>query len=169
MFLEIKSLGMEQAFEMVTAPTNKAFLYRGEYKRVIDARVLNESRLRRIAGPLLYVVSDSAGALRYVGKWVSPTPLYARWFRHENIHHQTSSRRHYLEEIDGGRTPLLVWSSSATELRGRVPTNQLDDRSLVEALEGLWIQRWRPQLWNKNRPAFPASFSDGEYWRASDV
>jgi hypothetical protein len=64
-------LALEPAFEMVLAPAHKTFFYRGEYKRVIEPRVLNDHRLRRIAGPLLYCVSDSGGVLRYVGKWVS--------------------------------------------------------------------------------------------------
>jgi hypothetical protein len=169
MFIDVVSLGMEPAFEMVTAPASKTFFYRGEHKRVIEPRVLNDDRLRCVSGPLLYVVSDRGGVLRYVGKWVSQTPLYARWFRHDHIHHQTSSRRHYLEEIDGGRSPLLVWSSSAQELRQRVPTTGLTDRALVEALEALWIARWRPQLWNKNVPTYPVGFSDGEYWSLKSV
>lgn len=164
MFSNIRSLGVEAAFEMVAAPENKTFFYRGEHKRVIESRILDDSRLRHVAGPLVYCVADQSGVLRYVGKWVSETPLYARWFRHEHIHHQTSSRRYYLEEIDAGRSPLIVWSASARELRSRLPISTLSDYALAEALEGLWIARWRSQLWNKNRPAFPATFTDGEYW-----
>jgi hypothetical protein len=71
MFCDLQALALEPAFEMVLAPAHKTFFYRGEYKRVIEPRVLNDHRLRRIAGPLLYCVSDSGGVLRYVGKWVS--------------------------------------------------------------------------------------------------
>ena len=169
MFSDIRSLGMEPAFEMVAAPEGKTLFYRGEHKRVIKPRVLNDNRLHRVAGPLVYCVEDHRGVLRYVGKWVSETPLYSRWFRHEHIHHQTSSRRYYLEELDAGRTPLIVWSASAHELRPRLPPSELGYYALAEALEGLWITRWRSQLWNKNRPAFPSGFTDGEYWKQSDL
>jgi hypothetical protein len=165
MFSDIRALGMEPVFEMIAAPADKTFFYRREHKRVIEPRVLDERRLRGVPGPLVYGVTDHSGVLRYIGKWVSPTPLYARWFRHEHIHHQTSSRRHYLEELDHGRSPLMVWSASARELRSRLPSSDLTDYSLAEALEGLWVARWRPQLWNKNRPPYPERFTDGEYWR----
>lgn len=165
MFADIRALGMEPAFEMIAAPANKTFYYRSEYKRIIEPRVLNDNRLRHVIGPLVYAVADHCGTLRYVGKWVSPTALYARWFRHDHIHHQTSSRRHYLEELDQGRSPLIVWSASARELRPRLPASDLGDYALAEALEGLWVERWRSQLWNKNRPPYPAGFSDGEYWK----
>jgi hypothetical protein len=165
MFSDIHALGLEPAFEMVEAPIDRTFFYRSEHKRIIQPRVLNEVRLRRVAGPLIYCVADHQGILRYVGKWVSETPLYARWFRHEHIHHQTSSRRHYLEEIDAGRSPLVVWSASASELRSHTPPTELTNYAFVEALEGLWVSRWRSQLWNKNRPSFPLTFTDGEYWK----
>ena len=165
MFADIRVLGMEPVFEMITAPADKTFFYRREHKRVIEPRILDDNRLRRVAGPLLYGVADHSGVLRYVGKWVSPTPLYARWFRHEHIHHQTSSRRHYLEELDQGRAPLVVWSASVRELRPRLPQSDLSDYQLTEALEALWVSRWRSQLWNKNCPACPAGFTDGEYWK----
>ncbi len=165
MFSDIQALGMQPVFEMIAAPANKTFFYRGENKRVIESRILDEYRLRRVAGPLLYCVADQSGVLRYVGKWVTETPLYARWFRHDHIHHQTSSRRHYLDELDNGRGPLVVWSASASELRPRIPSQSLSNYDLAEALEGLWITRWRSQLWNKSLPSFPAAFTDGEYWR----
>ena len=166
MYSNLQALGMHPAFEMTAAPANKTFFYRGEHKRVIEPRIVDDHRLRRVAGPLLYCVSDQPGVLRYVGKWVTETPLYARWFRHGHVHHQTSSRRHYLDELDNGRHPLLVWSASASELRTRMPPSSLSNYDLAEALEGLWIARWRSQLWNKNRPSFPAAFTDGEYWRS---
>lgn len=155
-FYNVRALGLEPAFEMVSGPPGRTFFYRQEHKRVIEPRVVDEHRLRRVPGPLLYVVTDSAGALRYVGKWVSSTPLFARWFRHEHIHHQTSSRTRYLAELDEGRSPLLVWSLSTAELRPRLPRTELNHYDLAEAMEALWISRWKPQLWNKNRPAVPA-------------
>lgn len=166
MFKDITALGMEPAFEMISAPVGETFHYRSEHKRVILPRVVSEFRLRRVAGPLIYVVADHSGALRYVGKWVSETPLYARWFRHEHIHHQTSSRRHYIQELDSGRGPLVVWSASASELREKVPKSLLADAAFVEAIEGLWITRWKQQLWNKNSVSYPIGFTDGEYWRS---
>lgn len=166
MFTDIRALGMEPVFEMVSAPANKTFFYRREHKRVIAPRVLDDYRLRGVVGPLVYAVADYRGTLRYVGKWVSTTALYARWFRHGHIHHQASSRRHYLEELDQGRSPLIVWSASARELRSRLPATDLSDYALAEALEGLWVTRWRSQLWNKNCPPYPAGFSDGEYWKS---
>ncbi|MDM0025916.1 GIY-YIG nuclease family protein [Variovorax saccharolyticus] len=166
LFTDPAALGLEQTFVMTTAPAHKTFYYRREHKRVIESRVLSEWRLRGVAGPLIYAVTDCDGVLRYVGKWVSATPLYARWFRHSLVHHQTSSRTFYLRELDAGRTPLTVWSLSASELRQRFLVQpNMTDTQLIENLEGLWIQRWGGQLWNKHRPPVAATFSDGEYWK----
>lgn len=166
MFRDPKSLGLEAAFVMIAAPPEKTFYYRREHKRVIESRVLNEHRLRRISGPLIYGVTDCEGVLRYVGKWVTPTSLYARWFRHDTVHHQTSSRTFYLQELDAGRAPLTVWSASAAELRVLLPQLiAMNDTQLIENLEGLWVQRWGSQMWNKKRPPVAAGFHDGEYWR----
>lgn len=165
LFTNPAALGLEQAFVMTGAPVDKTFYYRQEHKRVIESRVLNERRLRGVAGPLIYAVTDCDGVLRYVGKWVSATPLFARWFRHDVVHHQTSSRTHYLRELDAGRSPLTVWSLSASELRHRIPAqHHMTDTQLIENLEGLWIRRWGGQLWNKQRPSVATGFSDGEYW-----
>lgn len=161
-----QALRLEPAFDMIAAPLGRTFFYRNENKRVIEAKVLNERRLRSIRGPLVYAVTEPGGELKYVGKWVSETPLYARWFRREHLHHQTSSRTHYLAELDAGRGPLRVWSASAAELRpfiGRAA--ERSDVALAAALEALWIQRWKAQLWNKQEPAVPPGFTDGEYWR----
>jgi hypothetical protein len=128
--------------------------------------VLDERRLRSVAGPLIYAVSDCDGAMRYVGKWVSATPLYARWFRHDVVHHQTSSRTFYLRELDAGRGPLTVWPLSAPELRQLLPPHDgLSDTRLVENIEGLWIERWGSQLWNRQRPPYDNTFHDGDFWR----
>ena len=165
---EPQRLGLHRAFEMIAAPVGKTFFYRNEHKRVIEPGWRDEHRLRRISGPLLYAVTDSKGFVRYIGKWVSETPLYARWFRHDHIHHQTSSRKKFLAELDAGRTPLTVWSASARELRQhRLPAESLclSDKALVENLEALWIFRWRSDLWNKSCPAISPDFSDGNYWK----
>jgi hypothetical protein len=162
-----RELGLVATFEMIAAPAGKTFFYRKEHKRVIDARVLDSARLHDVRGPLIYGVTDHRGDLRYVGKWVSLTPLYARWFRREHVHHQASSRGFYLDELDAGRGPLTVWSSSAVELRDRIALARgLTNVALVDAVEALWIRRWREQLWNRKLPAVPPGFSDGEYWKA---
>jgi len=164
------NLGLHPAFRMVRAPLGKTFFYRGEHKRVIETEIIDGQRLRRIPGPLIYAVTDQSGAIRYIGKWVSPTPLYARWFRHETVHHHKQSRDCYLAELDAGRGPLTVWSASASELRRLLPSAvSLLDHELVVALEGLWVRRWRSQLqWNYQTPKEPpAGFDDGEYWRVT--
>jgi hypothetical protein len=166
MFCHTHTLGLEAAFDMVAAPQGRTFFYRNMDKRVIEAKVLSEHRLHSVKGPLVYGVTDSVGVLRYVGKWVSKTPLYARWFRHEFLHHQSSSRAYYLIELDRGRGPLRVWSASVAELRPRLGSaGGRSDTELAEALEALWITRWKPQLWNRQTPTVPAGFTDGEYWR----
>lgn len=156
LFCEPKKLGLQRAFEMLSAPTNETFFYRNDHKRVIKTGWIDEIRLHRINGPLVYAVTDRGGTVRYIGKWVSQTPLYARWFRHNHIHHQTSSRKHYISELDAGRGPLTVWSAAADEIR-RMPlppgAEEYSDRELIEYLEALWINRWKTQLWNKAVPS----------------
>lgn len=167
-FCEPKRLGLHRSFEMVAAPSAKTFYYRDEQKRVIEPGWRDEHRLRQVNGPLIYAVTDSCSVVRYIGKWVSKTPLYARWFRRNHIHHQTSSRKRFIAELDAGRTPLTVWSASAVEIREQpIPreTQNLSERRLVENLEGLWIARWRKQLWNIQEPLVAPEFFDGEYWR----
>ncbi|NOQ50484.1 MAG: hypothetical protein GQ557_02305 [Mycoplasmataceae bacterium] len=168
MFGEPEKLGLKKSFEMVDAPKGKTFHYRNEDKRVIEPGWCNEHRLRNIKGPLIYAVTDNSGIIRYVGKWVSDTPLYQRWFRRKHIHHQTSSRNIYISELDQGKKPLTVWSASAVELK-KLPlpdaTLTMSNRDLVQNLEALWIQRWKPQLWNKNHEPMVSGFTDGEYWK----
>ena len=160
------ALGMRAAFTMVAAPAGKTFFYRNEHKRVIEAQVLDQGRLREVNGPLIYGVTDQTGVLRYIGKWISPTPLYARWFRHDHVHHQTSSRTQYLRELDSGRSPLTVWSACSAEIRQLMLTGApANDTSLIEGIEALWINRWKSQLWNKQTPSIPIDFHDGDYWK----
>lgn len=172
MFSDPKRLGLHRAFQMIGAPIGRTFFYRNEHKRVIEPGWKDFQRLHNVEGPLIYAVTDFKGVVRYFGKWVSETPLYARWFRHDHIHHQTSSRKQFISELDAGRGPLTVWSASARELRQLPLTSnslRLSDRQLVENLEALWIIRWRAQLWNKACPPIIPEFSDGEYWRTNGV
>lgn len=169
-FRKPQYLGMQRSFEMIAAPRGKTFRYRNEDKRIIEPGWRDEHRLRKIMGPLIYAVTDSEGVVRYFGKWVSQTPLYARWFRHDRIHHQTSSRKKFIEALDAGKSPLTVWSAAAGELR-RLPmpkeTSEFDDQRFIENLEALWIQRWRSQLWNKQVPSLNPGFSDGNFWQSA--
>lgn len=168
MFKKPEKLGLHKVFEMVDAPIGKTFHYRNEDKRVIELGWSNEHRLRNIKGPLIYVVTDSEGILRYVGKWVSGTPLYQRWFRRMHLHHQTSSRNIFISELDNGKSPLIVWSASAIEIKKLPLPNlaiNLSNRDLVENLEALWIKRWKMQLWNKSLEPMLPEFTDGDYWQ----
>lgn len=160
-------LGMEKTIEL-TASRNETFFYRDMHKRIIDHRVVNEKRWKGIAGPLVYVVTDHSGLIRYVGKWVTNTALNARWIRHKTIHHQESSRNIYLAELDAGRGPLAVWSISIDELKPKLPSivSPMSQKDIAVGLEALWIQRWKDQLkWNSRIEPVPAGFSGGNYWR----
>jgi len=159
-------LGMEKVIELVGA-RNENFFYRKKHKRIIDHRVINEHRWNKIAGPLVYVVTDSGGTIRYIGKWESATPLHSRWLRHKTIHHQERARNLYISELDAGRGPLAVWSTSIGELKNRLPkeVQSLPEKEIAAALEALWIQRWKNQLsWNDRMEPIPAGFYDGNYW-----
>jgi DNA polymerase III subunit epsilon len=162
-----EKLGLEKTIEL-TASRSETFFYRDMHKRIIDHKVVNEKRWKDVVGPLVYVVTDSTGNIRYVGKWVTATPLYARWIRHKTIHHQESTRNLYLSELDAGRGPLAVWSVSVDELRRKLPANisTKDPKEIATGLEAIWIQRWKAQLhWNTRLEPVPSGFSDGEYWR----
>lgn len=160
-------LGMEKVIELVSAG-HETFYYRGKHKRVIAHRVINEHRWRNIRGPLIYVVTDGSGTIRYVGKLEADTALHSRWLRHDTVHHQERTRNIYIEELEAGRGPLTVWSTSARELKPKLPgdAQRLHDVEIACKLESLWIQRWKNQfLWNKRMEPVSAGFSDGEYWR----
>lgn len=159
-------LGMEKVIELVGA-RNETFFYREKHKRIIDHRVINEHRWKKIAGPLVYVVTDSSGTIRYIGKWESETALYSRWLRHKTIHHQERARNLYIAELDAGCGPLAVWSTSIGELKNRLPkeVQNLPEKEIAAALEALWIQRWKKQLsWNNRMEPIPAGFHDGNFW-----
>lgn len=160
-------LGMEKTVEL-TASRIETFFYRDMHKRIIDHRVVNEKRWKGIVGPLVYVVTDHSGLIRYVGKWVTNTALNARWIRHKTIHHQESSRNIYLAELDADRGPLAVWSISIEELKPKLPSivSAMSPKDIAAGLEALWIQRWKDQFkWNSRIEPVPAGFSDGNYWR----
>lgn len=160
-------LGMEKTIEL-TAARRDTFHYRGMDKRRIDHRVIHERRWKKVAGPLVYAVTDASGAIRYIGKWVSPTPLCSRWVRHDTIHHQERTRNLYIEDLDAGRGPIAVWSVSVAELLPRLPTHvrQRPLKEIAEGLEAVWIQRWKQKLdWNHRIEPVPPGFEDGEFWR----
>jgi hypothetical protein len=159
-------LGMEKTIEL-TGARHETFFYRNMHKRLIDHRVVNEQRWKKIAGPLVYAVTDSTGTIRYIGKWVTATALSSRWVRHKTIHHQERARNLYIRELDAGRGPLAVWSISVQELRSRLPANtqSLANDEIADALEALWLQRWRNQLsWNHRNEPVREGFDDGDYW-----
>lgn len=163
-----QQLGMEKAIEL-TASRNETFFYRDMHKRIIDHRVVNERRWKEVVGPLLYTVTDQQGHVRYVGKWVTNTPLNARWIRHKTIHHQESSRNIYLAELDAGRGPLAVWSISVDEIKRKLPSHisMLHSKQIAVGLEALWIQRWKNQFtWNTRGEPVPNGFLDGDYWKS---
>lgn len=160
-------LCMKKAIELVEA-RKETFFYRNMDKRIIEHRVVNHIRWEKIAGPLVYAVTDKDGVIRYVGKWVSETALYSRWMRHKTIHHQERARNLYITELDSGNGPLSVWSISVREIRSKLPlhTQQLTEKEIAAGLEALWIHRWRSQLnWNDRKEHIPDGFCDGEYWK----
>lgn len=163
-----EALGMEKVIEMV-AVRQETFFYRNKHKRIIDHRVINERRWKKIDGPLVYAVTDHQGLIRYIGKWETPTPLHSRWLRHKTIHHQERTRNLYIAELDAGRGPLTVWSISVAELKNRLPRAMqcLTGSSLAAGLEALWIRRWKEHLfWNERIEPLLDGFHDGEFWKS---
>ncbi|MDO5679512.1 MAG: exonuclease domain-containing protein [Pelistega sp.] len=163
------ALGMEKTIELVCA-RQETFYYRQQYKRIIDYHVVNQRRWKEVRGPLVYAVTDHQGLIRYIGKWNSNTALYARWLRHQKIHHQERARNLYIKELEAGHGPITVWSVSISEIKHRIPhhPNIADDAKLANALEALWIQRWKDQLlWNNRPEPIMPGFHDGDFWNAS--
>ena len=160
-------LSMEKVIEL-TGSRKETFFYRDKHKRIIDHRVVNERRWKCVDGPLIYVVTDQTGVIRYVGKWVTTNALYSRWVRHDTIHHGERTRNFYLAELDAGRGPLTVWSISVDELKKKLPSSvsAMHSKDIAEGLEALWISRWKTQLlWNTKLEALTPGFLDGEYWK----
>lgn len=124
-------------------------------------------RYRKMSGPFLYAVADSDGRTRYLGKSLE-TFLYKRWVRIKgNIHHK-ESRDYIISELKAGRGPVWLWSASINELRPKLPLEvcSLDSSAIAKKLEALWLQRWKPELWNNKYETVDPSFSDGNYWLA---
>ena len=152
--------GMEKAIEL-TGALRETFFYRAKHKRIIKHQVVSQKRWEKIAGPLLYAVTDHAGVIRYIGKWVSQTALYSRWIRHNTIHHQESARNFYIKELDDGRGPLAVWSISIEEIRHQFPEAIRDwpGKQLAEDLEAFLIRHGREQLiWNRKEESLTSAF-----------
>jgi hypothetical protein len=161
------ALGLFPTLELSSAPKAQTFEYRGEHKRVIESAWANATRLRKVKGPCVYVVTDAQGIVRYIGKHEDATPVGCRWYRREHIHH-ASSRNHVIGELDAGRGPCLLWSAAVEEIRSRLPvaTRHWDAAKLAQGLEAEWIARWRPQLWNHRHEPTVAGFTDGQYMLA---
>ncbi|WP_363318714.1 exonuclease domain-containing protein [Rhodoferax sp.] len=161
-----EQLGMEKVIEL-TGSRKETFFYREKHKRIIDHRVVNERRWKKVCGPLLYAVTDHTDEVRYIGKWVTANALYNRWVRHDTIHHGECTRNFYLAELDAGRGPLTVWSISVDELKKKLPStvSAMHSKDIAVGLEALWISRWKTQLrWNTKLERLTPGFLDGEYW-----
>lgn len=155
------NLGMQMAVELVSARQD-TFFYRGIHKRIIEHKVVNNARWSTIKGPLLYCVADRNGVIRYVGKWVTSTPLYARWIRHSTIHHHEQSRNLYLEQLDANLGPLSIWSVSIEELLPCLPADikALPTKEIAMGLEALFVNNWKEQQlhWNDKSIQVPPLF-----------
>jgi hypothetical protein len=170
-----QQLGMMQTLAFVATPFGQTFFYKKRVSTECDGNIqviqtANEDshRYRRMSGPFVYAVADSKGRTRYLGKSLEAF-LYRRWVRIKgNIHHR-ESRDYIISEIANGRSPVWLWSASIDELRTRLPseTRSLDSKAIAKKLEALWLQRWKPELWNDKYETVDPSFSDGEYWRRS--
>lgn len=147
----------------MTRAQSERFHYRQMDKRIIDFRVVDDSRWARIPGPSVYCVFDEAGALRYVGKHEAETPLRARWVRRGHLHHQESSRNQYLKHLDAGAGELLVCSATAREIWASLPATRSEatEVGLVKALEALWVERHFGSIWNERREPLVPGFRDG--------
>ena len=147
----------------MTAASRETFFYRDMHKRVIHFKTIDTERFERVAGPLIYAVSDRASVIRYVGRHLAGTPLRSRWIRRGHLHHQEHSRNQFINHLDAGQGDLLVSCASAQEINRALPlTASIGDPSdLIIALEALWIRRYGRQLWNAQVPAAPAGFTDG--------
>lgn len=156
------TLGMQKVVELVSAGQD-TFFYRGKHKRKVAHKVINDHRWNSIEGPLLYAVADVDGLIKYVGKWVSTTPLQSRWVRHGTIHHHERTRNLYIGHLDAGFAPLSIWSVSIAELHPHLPTaiGDLSEKEIAMGLEALFIKTWQGQFdWNKTIPSVPFLFRE---------
>jgi hypothetical protein len=134
------------------------FHYRNMDKRVIDYSILDDSRWSRVAGPTLYLVTDTSGLTRYVGKHEGQGPIRSRWIRRNHLHHQESSRNRYIAHLESGSGVLTLRTLSSAELRELAresPNTGQADAQLVRAAEAILIdQLWATGLlWNQRREA----------------
>ena len=167
-----QALKLVRTLEFAAAPEGRTFYYHkrrnepsGGNLPVLEPGWIDEIRFRRTPGPFLYAVSDQSGATRYIGKsWEDF--LCDRWIRPKPHLHHRESRDHIIAELRSGRGPLMLWSTSAQELRPWLPASNapLSDRQIVAGAEAECVNRWFDQLWNHQRPKRVAGFSDGEYW-----
>lgn len=162
------ALGLFPTLELSRAPKGQTFEYRDENKRVIESTWADETRLRKVKGPCIYLVTDAVGIVRYIGKHAGATPVGSRWYRRGHIHH-ASSRNHVIAELDAGRAPCMLWSAAVEELRSRLPvaTRHWEAAKLAQGLEAEWIARWCPQLWNQRLEPAVTGFTDGQYMLAA--
>lgn len=167
---------MTKTLAFVDAPSGKTFFYKKRVATDCDGNIQvirtgseDSHRYRKMPGPFVYAVVDSTGNTRYLGKSLEAY-LYRRWVRIKgNIHHK-ESRDYIIAEIGAGRGPVWLWSASIDELRQKLPleAQSLDSRAIAKKLEALWIQRWKPYLWNDKYETVDPKFSDGEYWMLKD-
>lgn len=169
-----RQLGMTKTLAFVHVPVGTTFFYKKRLAKDCDGNIQvirtgheDTLRFRGMSGPFVYAVADVHGNTRYLGKSLEPF-LYRRWERIKgNIHHR-ESRDYIIAEIAAGRGPVWLWSASISELMPRLPNaaQLLDPISIAKKLEALWIQRWKPNLWNGKYEKIDPEFSDGEYWQA---
>lgn len=165
-------LRLKKTIAFVHVPHGQTFFYKKRVSKVCDGHLQvittgheDVARFRRTPGPFIYAVADHEGNTRYIGKSLEAF-LYKRWIRIKgNIHHK-ESRDHIIEELLASRGPLWLWSASIEELRRHLPPawHGADARALAVNLEGLWIDRWKPHLWNKRDEPFDLRFDDGQFW-----
>lgn len=170
------ALGLSRTLEFSGAPPGQTFYYHkrrdelhGGHLPVIESRWEDPVRFRKTEGPFIYAVVDAAGAVRYIGKSFEKF-LQQRWLRPQPYIHHKSTRDRILAELNAERGPLNLWSSTAAEMKQRIPHHSaLPDRTFIAGLEALWLQRWRPIpgcLWNEKNETLIPGFDDLEYWKA---
>jgi hypothetical protein len=167
-----QQLGLHGTLRFAAAPDGKTFYYskrRNEEHKgnlpVIESDWEDANRFRKVRGPFIYAVTDLSGAIRYIGKsWEQF--LYQRWLRPQPFIHHRESRDHIIRDLRTGKGPLLMWSSSATELKVLVKRHlAMEDKIFVKALEALWLHRWGSALWNARDEELVSGFDDGSYWK----
>lgn len=165
-------LGLHRTLRFAAAPEGKTFYYAKRKKEdhkghlpVIEFDWEDDNRFRKVMGPFVYAVTDQSGAIRYIGKsWEKF--LYQRWLRPQPYIHHRESRDYIIRDLRGGKGPLLMWSSSATELKTLVNRHlTMEDKIFVKALEAHWLHRWGSALWNAGDEELHPGFDDGSYWK----